>query len=274
VAKQLKASKLVFFTRGQQLVDSRRDALVAAMQIKDATAFVEYARDKPELMGDGFTSETIRHLGLLIETLTGGTRRGHLIDTAQGALLQELYTTDGRGTLISQDLYDGIRLARSSDVAGILELIEPLVEKKMLRRRSGYEVENACRERELFVWKRDGTTIGCASLQCFEDSPDMGELGCFMVSPRCVGKGLGSVLLAYMERVAMLQGLRTLFLLTTQSMQWFVERGFQEATVQDLPASKQQSYDVSRSSKVYVKHIDSIPEELQQRFTFVEAAVE
>ena len=40
-----------------------------------------------------------------------GVTRAHLLPPAPGALIQELYTTDGIGTLISGDLYDGIRLA-------------------------------------------------------------------------------------------------------------------------------------------------------------------
>merc|ERR1712232_1534075 len=106
----------------------------------------------------------LHYVELIVTALRKGTRRGHIIDTARGALLLELYTTDGSGTMISQDLYDGIRLARSSDVSGILELVNPLVEKGLLRRRSGYEVECACNSREMFVWKRDNTTIGCAEL--------------------------------------------------------------------------------------------------------------
>jgi len=271
VAKQLQAAKLIFFTKGQRIVDlRRRQHVISAIQIKDATSFVQHATASKRFAGDDHAQEILVYLGLLIDALAHGTRRGHLIDATQGALLQELYTTDGRGTLVSQDLYDGIRLADSSDVAGILEVIEPLVRKKLLRRRSGYEVESSCRRREMFVWKRDDTTLGCASLQCFDDSPDIAELGCFVVSPECRGRGHGTVLLAYIERVAVLQGLSSLFLLTTQTMQWFVERGFREASLEELPKSKQQSYDMGRSSKIYVKRLDSLPSEVMERFSFVE----
>merc|ERR1711974_81768 len=121
-----------------------------------------------------------------------------------------------------------------------------------------------------FVWKRDDRTIGCATLQCFEDDPSQAELGCFVISTSCRGKGHGSVLLAYMERIAVLQGLKTLFLLTTQTMQWFVERGFREAPLEELPRSKRRSYDVSRSSRIYVKHLDTLSTEVMERFSFVE----
>jgi len=137
--------------------------------------------------------------------------------------------------LISQDLYEGIRFANPSDVSGILELIEPLTTQGLLRRRSGYEVECACSKGEFIVWKRDDSTIGCASLQCFDGAQEMAELGCFVVSSRCRGKGHGAVMLSFIERIALLQGIKVLFLLTTQTMQWFVERGFRAGSLLDLP---------------------------------------
>mmetsp|Transcript_103258 Transcript_103258/g.296394 ORF Transcript_103258/g.296394 Transcript_103258/m.296394 type:complete len:634 (-) Transcript_103258:41-1942(-) len=271
VAKQMKAAKLVFFTRGQHFVDTRRRGLpVATIQVKDASEWVKYAKEKPEILQDELARELLSYVELLIEALALGTRRGHLLDSMQGSLLQELYTTDGRGTLVSQDLYDGLRLADASDVGGILGLTMPLVEKGLLKKRSGYEVERSCSAREMFVWKRDDQTLGCASLECFDDAPDMAELGCFVVSEACRGKGHGTVLLAYIERVAVLQGLRTIFLLTTQTMQWFEERGFRSTSVDKLPECKRKSYDVTRSSKVYMKNLDEIPSSVMERFSFVE----
>lgn len=269
-AKALNASKLVFFTRGQKIVDKVRGNAVSTLQLQDAAALVQHlARHPSELAGE-HRREIYCYLNLLLGALRKGTRRGHLIDPTPGALLQELYTVDGSGTMVSCDLYDGIRLADSGDAPGILQLIEPLVKRGLLRQRSNYEVECACNNGEMFVWKRDDATIGCASLQCFEDDPDMAELGCFVVSPKCRGKGHGAVLLSYVEQVALLAGLRSLFLLTTQTMQWFVEHGFKAATVKALPASKQHGYDLGRSSKVYVKDISALPSEVQQRFTFAE----
>merc|ERR1712176_133897 len=127
------------------------------------------------------------------EALSQGTRRGHLIHPYQGALLQELYTADGSGTLVSHDLYEGLGVATSADVSGILDLVEPLVERGLLKRRTGYEVECSCNQAEMLVWKRDDTIIGCASLECFADAPDHAELACFAVSEQHRGKGIGQV---------------------------------------------------------------------------------
>lgn len=271
VAEKLKASKLIFFTRGQRIVDTARGNVVPTMQLAEASKLVEeWSKAGNSFMDKEESKEIVRYLDLLIQALRCGTRRGHLIDPQRGALLQELYTTDGSGTMISLDLYDGIRIARSGDVSGILDLIEPLVKRGLLKRRNTYEVERACNNQEMFVWKRDEKFVGCASLERFEDAPGKAELGCFVVSPLCRGKGHGAVLLSYIERVATLLGVRQLFLLTTQTMQWFVERGFQNASLDDLPPSKRAGYDLGRSSKVFIKNVSDLPSELQQRFTFVE----
>lgn len=102
----------------------------------------------------------------------------------------------------------------------------------------------------MFVWKRDDKFVGCASLQQFSDAPGKAELGCFVISPLCRGKGHGAVLLSYVEQVARLLGVQQLFLLTTQTMQWFVERGFQNAPVEELPPGKREGYDLGDRKSV------------------------
>lgn len=38
-------------------------------------------------------------------------------------------------------------------------------------------------------------------------------------------------------------------------MQWFIERGFEEVGVNDLPPSRQKSYNYARRSKIYMKRL-------------------
>lgn len=270
VAAKLQAMKLIYFTRGQHITDTRRDTRVPTVQVSDAMALVQCSRDNPAHFDDEYAVEAMRYVELISYALGRGTRRGHLINSVQGSLLQELYTIDGSGTMISQDLFEGIGMASPFDVSGILELTEPLVKKGLLKKRSAYEVECACNDGNMFVWKRECETIGCASLERFEDAEDSAEMGCFVVAPRCRGKGHGAVLLNYIERVALLQGIKTLLLLTTQTMQWFIERGFVESSPEALPPSKRSKYDVGRSSRVYVKCLDALPSEVRERLAFVE----
>ena len=43
----------------------------------------------------------------------------------------------------------------------------------------------------------------------------------------------------------------------TQTMEWFVERGFEEVTVDKLPPSRRAMYNYKRASKIYMKKIES-----------------
>ena len=54
-----------------------------------------------------------------------GIKRTHLVDARiDGGMLLELYSRDGVGTMISTDFYEGIRGARSTDLASIM--VRPL----------------------------------------------------------------------------------------------------------------------------------------------------
>ncbi|MDL1867537.1 amino-acid N-acetyltransferase, partial [Betaproteobacteria bacterium PRO4] len=63
------------------------------------------------------------------------------------------------------------------------------------------------------------------------------------------------ILIDHLEDQARKQGYRRLFVLTTRTAHWFVERGFSETTPDQLPQQKQNLYNYQRRSKVFVKTI-------------------
>lgn len=81
-----------------------------------------------------------------------GVSRVHLVKRQlEGALLLELFTRNGVGTLISKDPFEHLRKATIEDVGGLLELIEPLEEAGILVRRSREKLE---REIDYFTVSR------------------------------------------------------------------------------------------------------------------------
>jgi len=54
-------------------------------------------------------------------------------------------------------------------------------------------------------------------------------------------------------KTARKMGIKRLFVLTTRTEHWFVERGFKVGTVDDLPAKKRDMYNYQRRSKVLFK---------------------
>ena len=195
--------------------------------------------------------ETTRHLRQALRACQAGVRRIHLLSReVDGAPLLELFTRDGVGTLITADIYEGLRPATIDDVGGMLELIRPLEDDGALVRRSRERLEMEIGRFALL--ERDGAIIGCAALYPFPEER-LGELACVAVHPAYRNSGRADALLRFIERQARAQNLSRLFVLTTRAAHWFRERGFESAEGADLPVRKQALYNWQRRSKVFIK---------------------
>ncbi len=200
--------------------------------------------------GEALASDLQAHLPAAIRACRGRVARVHLISRhVDGALLLELFTHEGMGTMVSQDLLEQLRPAAIDDVGGVLQLIEPLEADGTLVKRSRelLEIEIG----RFFVLEHDGRVVACAALYPFSDE-GAGELACLAVHPEYRNAGAGERLLRRVESEARRQRMSRLFVLTTRATHWFIEHGFAESSVDDLPASKQAMYNYQRRSKVLV----------------------
>jgi len=112
-------------------------------------------------------------------------------------------------------------------------------------------------EREIarfVVLEHDHRIVGCAALYPFPDEA-AAELACLAVDAQCRDRGYGQAILDHMIGIAKTQGLKKLFVLTTRTAHWFVERSFKEGDVAELPAQKKSLYNYQRKSKVFVRKI-------------------
>ena len=246
-AVALGADKLIFLTEevdglpreGRRLEDLLGSNLLA----REVEALLASAPRLPE--------EIVQALRAGAEACRSGVRRVHLVPRRRdGALLRELLTPDGSGTLISAEPYEDLRAARIDDVTGILELLRPLEETGVLVRRSRERLET---EIDRFVLtERDGLITACAALYPYAEDA-MAELACVAVHPDYRATGRGDRLLAQMEARARALGITRLFVLTTQTAHWFRERGFEPAPIDALPMQRQALYNFRRNSKVFIK---------------------
>lgn len=196
--------------------------------------------------------ETARHLASAATAVRRGVCRVHLIARSDGALLAELYTRDGTGTMVTAETYEGLRAARFDDIPGILELIEPLEAEGMLVRRSREQLEL---EADRFVVvERDGAVIGCGALYPQPDGRS-GEIACVAIAPDYRNGGRGHQVLDWLEAEAAQRGLERMFVLSTRTMHWFRERGYEPADVDALPDERRGLYNWQRNSKVFVKRL-------------------
>ncbi|MEH6652015.1 MAG: amino-acid N-acetyltransferase [Motiliproteus sp.] len=250
VAISLKADKLVFFGEDNGIIHDdgqRHSELLTRAAERLLQQYLDGLSDSQQQH-----SQLSRQLTAITNACRGGVERGHLISyRIDGALLTELFTREGSGTMIAQESYEQVRGAGIDDVGGILELIRPLEQAGVLVRRSRDVLETEINR--FVVVERDGATIGCAALYPYQD--DSAELACVAVHKDYRGGNRADQMLRQIEQQAQKLGIKRLFVLTTRTAHWFQERGFVAIDQSSLPESKQAMYNLQRNSKVFEKRL-------------------
>lgn len=237
-AISLRADKLVAFGEQDGLSD------------EDGTPLEDLTCRELESRLTGLSGSQRWHADMALRCVRQGVPRVHLLSyLTDGALLQELFTREGSGTLISQDAYDQLRAANIDDVAGILDLLKPLEDDGILVRRSRELLETEIHR--FYVIERDGLITACAALYPYSD--DEAELACVAVHSDYRGSNRGQRLLEQLEQEAKKRNYRRLFVLTTRTAHWFIDHGFKIGQVSELPQEKQKLYNFQRNSKVFFK---------------------
>ncbi|OTG63808.1 amino-acid N-acetyltransferase [Acinetobacter silvestris] len=247
-AIHLKADKLIFLGQQQGLLDEHGQLLreITPQQL-----------DQHITQHQNSHFEIALHLHNAKEASLKGVHRVHLLSYAyDGALIEELFTRDGHGTMITDAHYEEVRMANIGDVGGLMNLLRPLEEEGILVYRSRERLES---EIEQFaVIERDGTILACAALYPIPTATNeiqSAEIACVAVHPSYRKSNRGSQILYFLEEKAHHMGIQQLFVLTTRTAHWFLEHGFISASVDDLPEARQALYNYQRNSMVFKKLI-------------------
>lgn len=239
----LNADKLVFLMATEGVQDTK-GRLLRELSAAQAEAALKNRKIPPE--------DVALYLPRAIAALRAGVDRVHLISRhIEGALLIELFTHQGSGTMVTRDPVQNLRRAGIEDVGGILELIRPLESEGSLVKRGRERLETEIDR--FWVLEHDGVIAGCAALYPVADKA--GELACLAVHRNFRNSGFGDALLTQVENEARKRGMRELFVLTTRTAHWFVERAFRECGLERLPEQRQSFYNYQRRSKVLLKKI-------------------
>ncbi|WP_372881867.1 amino-acid N-acetyltransferase [Psychromonas sp.] len=247
VAVGLEADKFIGFCSNTGVLDEDGNVITELLP-SEAQEHIDIMEKESDQ-----ASGTLRFLRAALAACKSGVSRSHLISYyEEGALLKELFTRDGVGSQIVKESYERIRTATIDDIGGLLELIEPLEKQGILVKRSRELLENEIGHFQIV--ERDGMVIGCAALYPFEDEK-MGELACLVSHPEYRRSARADNLVLHIERKAKALGLDSIFVLTTQSIHWFRERGFEFAELSQLPKAKKELYNLKRNSKILVRKI-------------------
>ena len=244
VAISLNADKLMIFT-DHQGIQNQQGELQKTVPLGEVTSLLNTA-NLAEI--DKSAIEACFHACL------NGVNRGHIISYLEdGALLNELFTRDGSGTLITRDAGFVIRPATIDDIGGLIDLISPLEASGALVKRSREVLETEI-ARFTVIEHSEKNLVACSALYPFNGG-EAAELACVATHPEYQNQGLAKQLLQHLEQQAIKMGVNQLFVLTTHTAHWFRENGFESVSVGDLPVEKQQCYNYQRNSRVLRKNL-------------------
>ena len=249
IAISLKASKLFFLSAEDVLTDKSckipgdinlsEEGRLSKLSISQAEEFITLNKDNP-LTGKIQTA---------VDACREGVDRVHVLDgRIEGSVLKEIFSNLGIGTMIYSNSYERIRPMRSRDFSGVLSLMKPFVDKGILIPRTRKELEE--KQSDYVVYAMDGIIHGCAALHKYNDGK--AEIAGLAVDNSFVHLKIGRKIVSYLLEQAKEKGLNDIFVLTTQTSDWFLNMGFTPAGLEDLPVEKRLQYNKDRNSRILI----------------------
>ena len=257
-ATALKAGKLFFLGSGNTIsIDDftipesaslSPEGRLAALSVESIDEFLELNRDNgsPTLPVDKLTD-------LLLQARTaclGGVTRAHILDAdIDGVIPAEIFSDLGSGTMIYVNNYGTFRAMTREDIPAVLSLMNPFVEKGILLPRTSEELEQ--KAHEFVVFEIDGGIRACAALHSYPEN--VGEIAGLAVDEAYAHMGIGPRLMDLLLQRGKSAGFSSVFVLTTQTGDWFEKFGFKSAETGQLPRERQEKWDPKRRSRVFIK---------------------
>ncbi len=262
IALHMKADKLFFLVPGAEL-SSRLFELpsdlglspeghVPAMNIEELDSFIRLNEKEIENSSASENKDLKKNiisiLKLSKEACTGGVSRAHIVDGfADGTLPCEIFSDLGSGTMIYSTNYGKIRAMRREDISPVISLMRPFIEQGILLPRSKEQLENTYND--YIIYEIDGAVRACAALHIYDRK--QAEIAGVAVDETCAHIGIGPKMIEYLISKAKTINLESVFILTTQTADWFESLGFKKDTIDSIPESRIKIWNPDRGSKVY-----------------------
>jgi len=246
VAVAVNAAKLIFITRQDGL--RYNDQLIRQMVGTELQQLLQSG-------SGGFPPEMLSKARHASAACAAGVQRVHIVNGREDeALLAEVFSSEGIGTLIYANEYEQIRPARKKDIRAIQQLTKKAVEAEELVRRTRSEMEKNLSD--YYIFELDGNPVACVALHVYTGQ-QKAELAMLYVDPSHENQGIGRKLVHFVEDKAREMGLSELIALSTQAFTYFeLKGGFVEGTPDNLPPARREKYDHSgRNSRVLVKKL-------------------
>ncbi len=251
VANAVKAHKLIFFINSDGILNLRGE-LITEITTEKAEKLIQNieALSTPN-QAPYISYNDFNILKSSLNAIKNKIEKIHLINRhTNGSIIEELFTDKGSGTVLTEYPLEQIRKARMSDINKIYQLIEPLGQDGILVTRPINQIEKELAN--FYVMEHGLDLIGCVALYHYEE---MIEVACFAIDSNFYNQGYGSKLLKFCEKEAKEKNTNHLFILTTQSEHWFMEKGFKVENKDLMPINRKKIYQIERNSKFLTKNI-------------------
>jgi amino-acid N-acetyltransferase len=246
VAEAMQAMKIIFLSASEGLVVDGQ--LVGQLSIAEAEDFVKKKRGP---LDAGLLSK----LDHAARACRLGVARVHLLNGLHDeALLSEVFSQEGIGTMVYSNEYQQIRRVFKKDVRAIMTLIRQSVDSEELVKRTRADI--LARLEDYWVLEIDRNLVGCVAVHHYPEQ-QIAELACLYVHKNHEGQGYGRKLMAFAEQLAAEKDAKHLIALSTQTFNYFQQKGgYSEVTADALPPERRKKYEASaRNSKIMIKTV-------------------
>lgn len=226
-----------------QFIETNK-ALVNSMEISEnSTEPLVVFKDKKTV-----SCETIFTLLKLAKTACNeGVDRVHIINgSIDGTVPCEIFSDLGSGTMIYTNNYGKIRQMTRDDISEVITLMQPFVNQGILLQRTKEQLDN--QYQNYIVYELDGAIRACSALIPYPDGQM--EIAAVAVDKTCSNIGIGPKMIKFLMKQAKEMKASGLFLLTTQTSDWFENLGFIPSEVSTLPQQRKEKWTPERGSKV------------------------
>ena len=247
VAEALHAAKIIFL--GTDEVVGGTHPLPRQLSIDESEELIK------KLRSSGSPSGLISKIECSARACRSGVPRAHLLDgRINEALLTEIFSHEGSGTMIYSNEYQQIRRIYKKDVRSIMALIRQSVEDEEITRRTRTDI--LTRIEDYWILEVDRTPIACVALHVDKEH-SLAEMACLYVSRSQENKGFGRKLMAFAENLAREKGIERIYALSTRAVNYLQQKGgYSEAASRILPEDRRVKYEGNgRNSKILIKEL-------------------
>lgn len=200
-------------------------------------------------------SKILSLLNIAKEACSSGVTRVHILNgSIDGTVPCEIFSDFGSGTMIYTSNYGKIRDMKHEDIQNVLTLMQPFIDKGILLPRTPQMLSD--QYSHYIVYELDGAIRACSSLVPYSDGQM--EIAGVAVDSNCSHMGIGPKMIEFLVKRAQERNAKGLFLLTTQTSDWFENLGFEESSIETLPEQRKASWSPKRGSKVLRLNLESL----------------